>query len=104
MSAGAFAEALSAEGIGASAGYIGKPIFLCAAPLAEKRTYGDSQFPFDSAYTDRDITYSEDMCPVTQEILDQLVMLSFNENYTDEDIDDIAGSIRKSAGRFFLRS
>ncbi|MBT5873261.1 MAG: DegT/DnrJ/EryC1/StrS family aminotransferase [Candidatus Latescibacteria bacterium] len=92
-----FAKALSAEGIAASAGYIGKPIFRCAAPLAEKLTYGDSSFPFDSPYTDRNITYSEDLCPVTQEILDQLVVISFNENYTDGDIDDIGGAIQKVA-------
>lgn len=95
VSAARFAEALSAEGIGASAGYIGKPIFLCAESLAEWKTYGDSHFPFDSTYVNRKIEYNEDLCPRTQELLDQLVIISFNENFADEDIDDIAGAIRK---------
>ncbi|MEE2710242.1 MAG: DegT/DnrJ/EryC1/StrS family aminotransferase [Gemmatimonadota bacterium] len=96
-SADIFASALTAEGVSASAGYIGKPIFLCAAPLAEKRTYGDSHFPFDGSVTDREIEYTEDMCPITQEFLDHLVVLSFNENFIDEDMDEIAGAIRKVA-------
>lgn len=98
MPAGDFARALSAEGIGASTGYIGKPIFLCAAALAEQRTYGDSHFPFDSPYVDRQIAYTEDLCPITQEILNELVIIGFNEHYADEDIDDIVGAIRKVAG------
>jgi dTDP-4-amino-4,6-dideoxygalactose transaminase len=96
-SAQAFARALTAEGVSASAGYIGKPIFLCAAALAEYRTYGDSHFPFDSPYASRRIVYDERLCPVTQRILNELVMLSFNENYTVADIDDMAGAVRKVA-------
>ncbi|MBI4551002.1 MAG: DegT/DnrJ/EryC1/StrS family aminotransferase [Candidatus Latescibacteria bacterium] len=92
-----FARALSAEGVSASAGYIGKPIFLCAGALAEKRTYGTSRFPFDSPYTDRPVEYTDAMCPVTQDILSQLVILGFNEQYTPADIDDMAGAIRKVA-------
>ncbi len=92
-----FARALNAEGIGASAGYIGDPIFQCSAALAEHRTYGDSRFPFFSPYTDRTFEYADDMCPRTRELLGQLVMLSFNEQYTDGDIDDVAGAVRKVA-------
>lgn len=92
-----FARALDAEGIGASAGYIGDPIFQCSAALAEHRTYGDSRFPFFSPYTDRTFEYADDMCPRTRELLCQLVMLSFNEQYTDGDIDDVAGAVRKVA-------
>ena len=92
-----FARALNAEGIGASAGYIGDPIFQCSAALAEHRTYGTSRFPFFSPYTDRTFEYADDMCPRTRELLGQLVMLSFNEQYTDGDIDDVAGAVRKVA-------
>lgn len=92
-----FARALNAEGIGASAGYIGDPIFQCSAALAEHRTYGNSRFPFFSPYTDRTFEYADDMCPRTRELLGQLVMLSFNEQYTDGDIDDVAGAVRKVA-------
>lgn len=92
-----FARALSAEGVAAEAGYIGKPIFLCAGALAEQRTYGDSRFPFNSPYVERAPDYTAAQCPVTQTLLNQLVTLSFNENYTDDDIDDVAGAIHKTA-------
>jgi dTDP-4-amino-4,6-dideoxygalactose transaminase len=92
-----FSEALTAEGVAASAGYIGKPIFECSAALAEWRTYGQSHFPFDSPYAARPMRYTTDLCPVTRKFLNELVTLGFNENYTDEDIDDMAGAIRKVA-------
>lgn len=92
-----FARALNAEGIGASAGYIGDPIFQCSAALAEHRTYGNSRFPFFSPYTDRTFEQADELCPSTRELLGQLVMISFNEQYTDGDMDDVAGAVRKVA-------
>lgn len=46
VSAEEFAEAVSAEGIPASAGYIKKPLHLYKA-LRDKVTYGSSHCPFD---------------------------------------------------------
>ena len=92
-----FARALNAEGVGASAGYIGDPIFQCSAALAEHRTYGDSRFPFFSPYTDRTFEHADKLCPKTRELLGQVVMLSFNEQYADGDIDDVAGAVGKVA-------
>ncbi|MDK1031040.1 MAG: DegT/DnrJ/EryC1/StrS family aminotransferase [Planctomycetia bacterium] len=92
-----FGEALAAEGISASGGYIRKPIFICSESLRNKVTYGDSHFPFDSPYTDRKIEYNDDMCPVTQEALDHMITTGFHENFSDEDIDDVAAAIRKVA-------
>ena len=92
-----FTEALIAEGISASAGYIGDPIFECSAALAEHRTYGSSQFPFDSLYTNRSFEQIQTLCPQTRKILDRLVLLPFNENFSNEDVDDIAGGVRKVA-------
>ncbi len=97
FSAERFAQALNAEGIGASAGYIGDPIYQCSAALAEHRTYGDSSFPFYSPYTDRTFERADELCPRTREVLEQLVLLPFNENYTEADIDDVAGGVRKVA-------
>lgn len=95
----AFASALSAEGVGASAGYIGKPIFLCSGALIDQQTYGTSHFPFDSPYASRKIVYDESLCPITQQVLDQLVIIGFNEQYSDADVDSMAGAIRKVAER-----
>ena len=95
--AGEFARALVAEGIGASAGYIGDPIFQCSAALADHQTYGDSGFPFYSPYTDRTFERADELCPRTREVLRRLVVLPFNENYSESDIDDVAGAVCKVA-------
>ncbi len=92
-----FARALSAEGVGAGAGYIGKPIFLCAESLYSKRVYGNSGCPFDCKYTTGTYRYDEDTCPHTVEVLNHMVNFTFNENYTEADIEDIARAIRKVA-------
>jgi dTDP-4-amino-4,6-dideoxygalactose transaminase len=92
-----FGEALRAEGVGNMPGYIGRPIYLCAEALAAKRTYGRSRFPFDSPYTDRRIEYAEGLCPLTDEGLRHLCTLGFNENYSEQDIRDVAGAVAKVA-------
>ena len=95
--AGEFAAALSAEGVGAGAGYIGRPIYACAGCCASKETYGDSHFPFDSPYTDRRIEYDESLCPETERALAHMVTIGLNENYSEEDIGDVAAAVRKVA-------
>lgn len=90
-----FAQALSAEGVPAGAGYIQKPIYMCAEALASKETFGSSHVPFIPAFTDRQIEYGAGLCPRTEEALDHLVTIPLNENYGDEDIQDIARAIRK---------
>ena len=92
-----FAEALSAEGVGAGAGYIGVPIFMCMDALAKKRTFGTSGHPFDGCHGGRRIEYTAGMCPRTEEALIHMVMLSLNENYTRCDIEDMAGAVKKVA-------
>ena len=90
-----FAEALGAEGVPASAHYIGLPIFLCMEALANKVTFGQSGHPLDGCHGGRTIDYTEGMCPRTEEALDHLVALGIHENMTREDIRDIAGAVRK---------
>ncbi|MFC1526263.1 DegT/DnrJ/EryC1/StrS family aminotransferase [Candidatus Latescibacterota bacterium] len=92
-----FGEALRAEGVSNMPGYIGKPIFLCTEALTAKKTYGNSSFPFDSPYTDRQIDYVEGMCPRTDEGLKHMLTVSINESYTEGDLEDTAGAIRKVA-------
>ena len=95
--ASVFAEALTAEGVRAGVGYIGKPIYVCAECCAAKDTYGDSHFPFDSPYSDRQIQYDEHLCPKTQEALDHMVNVVLNECYADSDIDDMGTAVCKVA-------
>ncbi|NOY82921.1 MAG: DegT/DnrJ/EryC1/StrS family aminotransferase [Kiritimatiellaeota bacterium] len=92
-----FAVALSAEGVSAGAGYIGKPIFRCAECCASKVTYGESHFPFESRYIEHDVQYDDGTCPEAQQALDRMVTIPFHENYDENDIDDIAAAVHKTA-------
>ena len=92
-----FGEALRAEGVSNMPGYIGQPIYLCTEALTAKKTYGDSGFPFDSPYTERRIDYTEGMCPRTDEGLRHMLTVGINENFSEEDLQDIAGAIGKVA-------
>lgn len=92
-----FGRALQAEGVGNMPGYIGKPIYLCTEALTAKKTYGGSHFPFGSPYTEREIEYVEGMCPRTDEGLRHMLTLGINENFTEEDLADVAGAIAKVA-------
>jgi dTDP-4-amino-4,6-dideoxygalactose transaminase len=96
-SAARFAQALTAEGVPAGAGYIGEPIFLCMEALAAKKTFGTSTHPFDGCHGGRQIEYTRGMCPRTEQALQHMVTLGLNENYARSDIEDMAGAIRKVA-------
>lgn len=89
-----FARALSAEGIPASAGYIGRPIYMSPA-LKEKRTYGRSHCPYDCPAYGKPLEYREEDCPVTLDILRRLILLPCNEMFSEKDVDDVAQGIAK---------
>jgi dTDP-4-amino-4,6-dideoxygalactose transaminase len=93
----AFAEALKAEGIPAGARYIVDPIYLCMGALAEKKTFGASGYPLDGSHGGRRIDYVKGLCPRAEQALDQMVGMTIHENFTEEDILDIATAIRKVA-------
>ncbi|MHC4712026.1 MAG: DegT/DnrJ/EryC1/StrS family aminotransferase [Planctomycetota bacterium] len=95
--AATFAEALRAEGIWGKAGYIGRPIFMCAEACVSKKTYGDSRFPYDSPYASREIEYTDQMCPNVYRMLNQMVTVGFDESYEISDIEDMARGIDKVA-------
>jgi dTDP-4-amino-4,6-dideoxygalactose transaminase len=92
-----FCQALRAEGIGCSAHYIGKPIFLCHEALAQKRIFGDSHFPFDHPNARPGIEYKEGDCPVCEDVLDRMVILSMSEFYAEADVRDVAAAVNKVA-------
>lgn len=88
------AEAIAAEGIPASAGYV-EPMYLVPA-LTEGKTYGKSGFPFDSPYTTRKYTdYQRGLCPVSERMQAQMFKVPINEKFTEQDVRDIAAGIRK---------
>lgn len=91
-----FVKALRAEGIPASAGYIGLPLYM-ASVLAEKKGYAGTGCPWICPHYGREIIYKKGLCPRTEEILSQLITLPCNEYFTEKDIEDIALAIRKVA-------
>ena len=84
-----WAAALTAEGIPANGGYLTGPLY--AAPAVRERiTYGDSGFPL------QDVSYPVGLCPNAEELINnRLLVLPWNENYTQSDVDDIVAAIRK---------
>ena len=61
--------------------------------LGGEASFGDSTYPFGLAYTDRRLEYGKGMYPIIDKRLESPVTFTFNENYGDSDIEDIAGAI-----------
>jgi len=94
LSTDAFAKALSAEGIPASAHYIGKPIFLYDV-LRHQTIYGSSHCPWECRAGGLRSDYVPGACPGSEKGLDDLIVLPMNERFTEDDVRDIAAAIRK---------
>ena len=84
-----WAAALTAEGVPANGGYLTSPLY--AAPAVRERiTYGRSGFPL------QEVSYPAGLCPNAEELIERrLLVLGWNENYTESDVDDIVAAIRK---------
>jgi dTDP-4-amino-4,6-dideoxygalactose transaminase len=96
-----FGQTLSKEGIPASVGYIGKPIYMSPIFL-DTVTYGDSGCPFTCHHANKR-EYKESDCPNTLEILKNIIIIPVNEFFTDKDVNDIVTGVQKVA-RHFERS
>jgi hypothetical protein len=92
-----FVKALQAEGIPAAWGYTITPIYTCADALADKKTFGKTSYPFDSPYYGGSIEYKPGLCPVAERELLETGTLRFYENWSDNDIRDVARAFRKVA-------
>jgi dTDP-4-amino-4,6-dideoxygalactose transaminase len=95
--ADAFAKALSAEGLRASAHYIGKcvyeyPIFTQHSAFARG----------EHAY--QRTTYEQGLCPEAEDILRTGIILSINEAYTETDLEETVHAIRRVAEWFGSQS
>ncbi len=84
-----WAAALTAEGIPANGGYLTSPLYGAPA-LRDRLTYGQSGFPL------QDVEYPPGLCPNAEELINRrLLVLPWNENYTEADVDDIVAAVRK---------
>jgi dTDP-4-amino-4,6-dideoxygalactose transaminase len=91
----AYAAALAAEGVPVSAGYLSQPVYGYPV-LAQRRLYGGSGFPFTSPPARTEFDYGPGLCPRAERLIDQtLLVVQWNEAYTDADVDEIASAFRR---------
>jgi dTDP-4-amino-4,6-dideoxygalactose transaminase len=93
--ADALGAALKAQGVFCAPRYIQKPAFLCQVFTARK-TFGRSEYPWASRVRDggTDVAYDPADYPNTMRALERVVVLPWNECYTDEHVDFIAAAVR----------
>ncbi len=93
-----FAGKLKEKGISSVPRYIRKPVFLCEV-LRDKKTFGNSRFPFDGEHRKNDspVIYDPKNYPGTIDALSHVVVLPWNEFYTEQHVYYIAENIREIA-------
>jgi perosamine synthetase len=80
------------RGIFSAPRYIQKPAFCCEV-FRDQRTFGNSRFPFSVARPEA-LDYSSDKFPGTYAGLERVLVLPWNEAYTEEHVYYIAQSLR----------
>lgn len=85
---------LAAAGIPARAGYLQQPLH-CAPALTEAPVYGASRFPLTVPPADRLPAYGPGAFPVAERMIERtLLVVDWNERYTDAHVDEIAQAVR----------
>lgn len=90
-------KVLKEYGVASAPRYIQKPAFQCAV-FREQRTFGKSRWPFTLARPEA-LDYTPDRFPGTFAALEGILVLPWNERYTDEDVDGLAACLREAAAR-----
>ena len=91
------AKLLKERGIASAPRYIQKPAFQCQI-FREQKTFGSSRWPFTLARPEA-IDYAKERFPGTFDYLERVLVLPFNERYTEEHLEYIAEAVRDCAGR-----
>ncbi len=91
----ALGAALKAAGVFCAPRYIRKPAFQCQV-LAEQKTYGKSRCPYTcpSRNGAGEVVYNPAEYPGTMTGLERVLVLPWNEFYTDEHVAFIATAVR----------
>ena len=89
---GNLAAGFRARGVGAAPRYIGKPAFRCGV-FADRKTFGESSWPLSLARPEA-LDYSAERFPGTFDYLDSVVVLPWNERFTEQHVDDLARIVR----------
>lgn len=89
------ANLLKEKNIFSAPRYIVKPAFMCLV-FQEQNTLGDSRFPFNLA-REGAVDYSMENYPLTAKALHDILVLPWNEKYTEEHVRYIAENVRIAA-------
>jgi dTDP-4-amino-4,6-dideoxygalactose transaminase len=90
----ALGKLLKEKGIASAPRYIQKPAFRCEI-FQKRRTFGNSEYPFTLARPEA-LNYDASLFPGTFEALDRVLVLPWNERYTDEHVNYLSSSICES--------
>ena len=90
----ALAKELKLDNILSAPRYIQKPAFRCEV-IRDQRTFGQSRWPFTLARREA-VDYSPERFPGTFEYLDRVLVLPWNEKYTDATLDFLAAALRRA--------
>ena len=93
---------LREKGIACAPRYIQKPAFACQI-FRDQVTFGESRWPFTLARPEA-VDYDKALFPGTFEALRDVLVLPWNELYTQEHIDFIAEAVRSSAAELTKNS
>jgi dTDP-4-amino-4,6-dideoxygalactose transaminase len=74
--------------------YIQKPAFMCKI-FQDQKTFGSSRFPFTLARPEV-LQYEEARFPLTMKALQEILVLPWNENYSEAHVNHISDAIRDS--------
>jgi perosamine synthetase len=89
------AKVLKEGEIASAPRYIQKPAFKCEV-IEKQRTFGNSCWPFTLARPDA-VDYSPERFTGTYRALEHILVLPWNERYTEEHVDYIASAVRQAA-------
>lgn len=93
----AMAAVLKEQGVFSAPRYIQKPAFRCQV-FRDQRTFGNSRFPFTLARPEA-VDYRDELFPGTLKGLEQVLVLPWNEKYTDEHVDHISSTVHEAAAQ-----
>jgi perosamine synthetase len=93
----ALGRLLKERGIASAPRYIQKPAFACEV-FKKQRTFGNSRWPFTLARPEA-VDYSAERFPGTFKALEDVLVLPWNERYTNEHVHFLAESITEAVAR-----
>lgn len=102
--ASGFAEALRAEGVNAQANLItgGRPVYLYDL-FQHRSAFPHSRYPFQSLDLGTDRSYPPGLCPNAEKAFHSWLVVELLENYSEQNVDEIALAVAKVARHFRKR-